>query len=189
MNRQLRRANEKSDKRREREQERQKEQRRQSRVRVTKAKDSAKNSAKASVEDGVKDATQPERSARPAPGMRYPWMAGAYLLFVIMVIAAQALVPQQTDTLSLVIHALFYVILGYFLILWLYRRGVAQALVITVVGGMLLAFGVEGLKLVLPQLGPTEAESTGPNLLFTYLALPGLVLGAWLGRFIFRRSE
>lgn len=175
MNRQLKRANEKSDKRREREQERRKQQRRQSRVRVTKAKTASKDSA-------------PERDARPAPGMRRPGLAGAYLLLVIGVIAAQALVPQQTDVLSLVVHTLFYVILGYFLSLWLYRRGVAQALVLTLAGGVLLAFGVEALKLVLPQLGPPEAGITEPNLLFTALALPGLALGAWLGRFIFRRS-
>lgn len=179
MNRQLKRANEKSDKRREREQERRKQQRRQSRVRVTKAKTASKDSAKDSA---------PERNARPAPGMRRPGLAGAYLLLVIGVIAAQALVPQRTDVLSLVVHTLFYVILGYFLSLWLYRRGVAQALVLALAGGVLLAFGVEALKLVLPQLGPPEAGTTEPNLLFTALALPGLALGAWLGRFIFRRS-
>ena len=187
MNRQLKRANEKSDKRREREQERRKQQRRQSRVRVTKAKTASRESVKDSAKDGAKDGA-PERSARPAPGTRRPGLAGAYLLLVIGVIAAQALVPQQTDVLSLVVHTLFYVILGYFLSLWLYRRGVARALIWTLAGGVLLAFGVEALKLVLPQLGPPEAGTTEPNLLFTALALPGLVLGAWLGRFIFRRS-
>ncbi len=112
--------------------------------------------------------------------MRRPGLAGAYLLLTVGVIAAQALVPQRTDTFSLVIHALFYVILSYFLCLWLYRRGVSQAFMLTLVGGSLLAFGVEGLKLALPQ--------SELNLLFAYLALPGTVLGAWLGQFIFRRS-
>lgn len=171
MNRQLKRANEKSDKRREREQAKRKEQRR--RVRVTKVKDSVKSSAK--------DGAPPEpKDTRPAPGLRRPGLAGAYLLLVVGVIAAQALVPQQTDPFSLVVHTLFYVILGYFLCLWLYRRGIAQAFVIALVGGLLLAFGVEGLKLAAPQ--------SAPNLLFAYLALPGLLLGAWLGRFIFRRN-
>jgi len=178
VNRQLRRANEKSDKRREREQERRKEERRD-RVRVVRAR---KTAAQEEVKERPKD-------DRPAPGMRRPGLAGAYLLLVIGVIAAQALVPQQTDTFSLVIHTLSYVILGYFLCVWLLRRGVAQALAITVAGGLLLAFGVEGLKLVLPPLGPSEAGETGPNLIFAYLALPGLLLGAWLGRSIFRRSR
>lgn len=185
MNRQLKRANEKSDKKRGREQERRKAQRRQSRVRVSKA--APKSSAKDSAKD---DSGTPERSTRPAPGMRRPWITVAYLLFSVMVIIAGAWIPPQTDPFSLVVHTLIYLTLGYFLSIWLYRRGVAQALTITVAGGMLLAFGVEGLKLVLPQLelGPTAAEATGSNLLFTYLALPGLVLGAVLGRFV-RRSE
>jgi len=178
VNRQLRRANEKSDKRREREQERRKEGRRE-RVRVVQAKKTT----------APEDDKAPPKDDRPAPGMRRPGLAGAYLLLVIGVIAAQALVPQQTDTFSLVIHMLFYVILGYFLCLWLLRRGVAQAPVITVAGGLLLAFGVEGLKLVLPQFGPSEAGETGPNLIFAYLALPGLLLGTWLGRSLFQRSR
>lgn len=170
MNRQLKRANEKSDRRREREQARRKEQRRAGRVRVTKAKDTAT----AENKEGKKD-------ARPAPGTRRPGLAGAYLLLVVGVVAAQALVPPQTDPLSLVIHVLFYLILGYFLCLWFYRRGVRQAFAIAIVGGLLLAFGVEGLKVALPQ--------TEPNLLFVYLALPGLLPGAWLGRFVFRRNR
>lgn len=167
MNRQLKRANEKSDKRREREQARRKEQRRAGRVRVTKAKDTA-------IPETKKD-------ERPAPGMRRPGLAGAYLLLTIGVVAAQALVPQETDPFSLAIHVLFYLILGYFLCLWFYRRGVKQAFVIALVGGLLLAFGVEGLKLALPQ--------SEPDLLFAYLALPGLLPGAWLGRFIFQRNR
>jgi hypothetical protein len=170
VNRQLKRANEKSDRRREREQARRKEQRRAGRVRITKAKDTATTENKESRND-----------ARPAPGTRRPGLAGLYLLLVIGVVAAQALVPPQTDPVSLVIHVLFYLILGYFLSLWFYRRGVGQAFIIALVGGLLLAFGVEGLKVALPQ--------TEPNLLFAYLALPGLLPGAWLGRFIFQRSR
>lgn len=175
MNRQLKRANEKSDRRREREQARRKEQRRAGRVRVTKAKDTPKkDTSKAESKDSQKD-------ARPAPGTRRHGLAGVYLLLVVGVVAAQALVPPQTDPFSLVIHVLFYLILGYFLCLWFYRRGVEQAFVIALVGGLLLAFGVEGLKVALPQ--------TEPNLLFAYLALPGLLPGAWLGHFVFQRSR
>ncbi len=183
MNRQLKRANEKSDKKREREQERRKAQRRQSRVRVTQAKTAAKD-----AKDNSKDPGGPERTARPAPGTRRPWITVAYLLLAVTVIIVGAWIPTETDPFSLVVHTLIYLTLGYFLSLWLYRRGTSQALTITVVGGMLLAFGVEGLKLALPQLGLSAAEAATPNLLFTYLALPGLGLGAWLGRAIFRRS-
>lgn len=194
MNRQLKRANEKSDRKREREQERRKAQRRQSRVRVTQAKTAAKDArdnAGDSSKDGGKNGAKkggPERTAHPAPGTRRPWITVAYLLLAVTVILVGAWIPTETDPFSLVVHTLIYLTLGYFLSLWLYRRGTSQALTITVVGGMLLAFGVEGLKLALPQLGLSAAEAATPNLLFTYLALPGLGLGAWLGRAIFRRS-
>ncbi len=191
MNRQLKRANEKSDKRREREQERRKEQRRESRVQAVKAK--RESQPKKDKNGGSNKASSAASRDRPAPGMGNSRFAGAYLVFVIFVIATQALVPQRTDTFSLVIHALFYLILGYFLVLYFYRRGVEQAFVITLAGGLGLALGVEGLKALLPQLGLPQmtappGTSATPNLLFVALAAPGLFLGTWLGRYIFRKS-
>ncbi len=185
MNRQLKRANEKSDKRREREQERRKEQRRETRVRAVQTKRTSQPK-----KDGGSKASPRER---PVPGMGNSRFAGAYLIFVIFVIVTQALVPQRTDVFSLAIHALFYLILGYFLALYFYRRGVEQAFVITLAGGLGLALGVEGLKVLLPQLGLPQmtappGTTSAPNLLFVALAAPGLFLGAWLGRYIFRRG-
>ncbi len=187
MNRQLKRANEKSDKRREREQTRRKEQRRESRVKAVQAKRST--SPKKTEETSGKTSPSKERSV---PGMgRSPWaktLATIYLFFVASVIVSQAFLPRQTDTLSLVVHTSIYLILGYFLVLWLYRRGVAQALAITLAVGLGLAFGVEGLKSLLPQLSAPAGSSSAPNLIFVALAVPGLLLGAFLGRYIFRRS-
>ena len=185
MNRQLKRANEKSDKRREREQQRRKEQRRESRVRAVQTKRAA-SPKKAG-------GTNSSKEAQPVPGLGSSRLNGAYLILVIGVIASQALLPQRTDTFSLVIQAFFYLILSYFLVLWLYRRGVAQAPVVTVVGCLGLALAVEGLKFLLPQLGVPQlpapvGSSSAPNLLFAALAVPGLLLGTWLGRYIFRRS-
>ena len=188
MNRQLKRANEKSDKRREREQERRKTQRRESRVQAVQTK-----RASQPKKDGGGKASSSSPRDRPAPGMGNSRFAGAYLVFVIFVIATQALVPQRTDTFSLVIHALFYLILGYFLVLYFYRRGVEQAFAITLTAGLGLALGVEGLKALLPQLGLPQmtappGTSATPNLLFVALAAPGLFLGTWLGRYIFKKG-
>lgn len=174
MNRQLKRANEKSDKRREREQAKLKAQRQAKRVRVTEAKDAAKQ---ADPSRGQGDPSA--QGGRPERGRLRRFLEDAYLLFAIGVIASQPFLPQRTDTFSLVTHTLFYVILGYFLCLWFLRRGVAQAFPITLAAGLLLAVGVEAAKLLVPQ--------STPEPLFTYLALPGLLLGAWLGRFIFRK--
>lgn len=173
MNRQLKRANEKSDKRREREQAKRKEQRQAKRVRVVEAREAAKQERRS--------APQGEPAAPGGPGRWRRILADAYLLFTISVIASQPFFPQPTNVASLATHALFYVILGYFLCRWLLRRGVAQAFPTTLAAGGLLAIGVEAAKLLVPQ--------STPNLLFIYLALPGLLLGAWLGRAVFRRGN
>lgn len=172
MNRQLRRANEKSDKRREREQERRKTERRAARVVSTPSKTAAGKQSGSDAPD--------KPPSRPAPGTRRQGLSLAYLVLTVGIIIAQAFVPQQTDPFSLVIHALFYVILGYFLCLWLFRRGVAQAFVITLVSGTLLSAAVEVAKLV--------TSPAAPEPLFVYLSLPGLLAGAWLGRFVYQQN-
>ena len=194
MNRQLKRANEKSDKRREREQQRRKELRRESRVRVTQTKRSASKTAQTKEGKAAEGkAAGSSQNERPAPGMGRSIFNTAYLVFTVSVITSQAFVPQQTNTLALVTHVFIYLILGYFFVLWLYRRGVTQALTITLLAGFGLALGVEGLKALLPQLGfpqlpPIEGATAAPNVLYVALAVPGLLVGTWLGRYIYKRS-
>lgn len=186
MNRQLRRANEKSDQRREREQTKRKEQRQASRILrsaqarpvVTRKTDKSKD----------KDKTAPS-AGNPPPGMVRPWVTNIYLLFLVGLILSQAFIPQPTTTTSLIIQVFFYMTLGYFLCLWLYRRGTKQPLIYSIGGGLFLALLVEGLKAVLPPLvAATPGTSTDPNLLLAALALPGLVLGSFLGQYLYRRS-
>ncbi len=180
MNRQLRRANEKSDKRREREQERRKADRRAARV-VSSPSKSSKSSSTDKTSDKTPATTESGgANTRPAPGTRRQGLSLAYLVLVVGLIVAQAFLPQQTDPFSLVVHALIYVILGYFLCLWLSRRGVARAFVFTLVAGVVLAVVVEAAKLV--------TSPAAPEPLFVYLSLPGLLLGTWLGRFVHRQN-
>ncbi len=195
MNRQLKRANEKSDKKREREQERRKELRRTNRVRVAQTKRASPAKTAETKTTGTKkgEGGNSGQNERPAPGMGRSVFNTAYLLFTTTVIVSQAFVPQQTTTLSFVTHVFIYLILGYFFVLWLYRRGVTQALTITLLAGFGLALGVEGLKALLPQLGfpqlpPLEGASSAPNPLYVALAVPGLLAGTWLGRYIYKRS-
>ena len=176
MNRQLKRANEKSDKRRELEQARRKKARRD-RVQVVRAR--AKEEPK----------TAQKSAERPGISRLRRRFANWYLIFVIFFIVTQAFFPQRTDTFALVTHAIFYGILGYFMTLWLYRRGTAPAPFYTVAFGVLLALGVEGLKFLLPGLEATDGiGSTDPNLLFPLLAVPGVVAGAALGYVVYRRD-
>lgn len=179
MNRQLKRANEKSDKRRELEQARRKKARRD-RVQVVRAR----------AKEGPKPAQNAAQSTeRPGISRLRRRFANWYLIFVIFFIVTQAFFPQRTDTFALVTHAIFYGILGYFMTLWLYRRGTAPAPFYTVAFGVLLALGVEGLKFLLPGLEPTDGVgSTDPNLIFPLLAVPGVVAGAGLGYVVYRRN-
>jgi VanZ family protein len=167
VNRQLRRANERSDRRREREQERRKEARRAART-----VPAPRQRAAAAPEAAPK--------TRPAPGTLRQGLSLAYLVLVVGILLAQAFVPQQTDPFSLFVHALFYIIFGYFLALQLFRRGVARAGAVTVLAGALLAALIEAAKLL------TRAGAPEPVLVA--LALPGLVLGAWLGGFVNRQE-
>lgn len=101
-------------------------------------------------------------------------------MLVVGILLAQAFVPQRTDPFSLFVHALFYVIFGYFLALQLFRRGVARAGPVTVVAGLLLAALVEAAKLL--------TGAGAPEAVLVALALPGLLLGAWLGGFVHRQE-
>lgn len=176
MNRQLKRANEKSDKRREQDQARRKKARRE-RVQVVRAR--------------AKEGPKPAQKSAERPGISRlrRRFANWYLIFVVFFIVTQAFFPQRTDTFALVTHALFYGILGYFLTLWLYRRGTARAPLYTAAFGVLLALGVEGLKFLLPGLEPVDGVgSTDPNLIFPLLAVPGVLLGTGLGHVVYRRN-
>ena len=181
MNRQLKRANEKSEVRREREQAKRKAQKQASRI---------LRSARPAQTPKRKASTDKTRSERPKPSVTRPWFVRMYLIFSVVVILLQAVSPPPPGILSFVIYGFFYLTLGYSLCLWLFQRDTERALVYTIGGGVLLALLVEGLKLVIPTPVPATGQLpvvSGPNLLYTVAALPGLVLGAFLARTIHRR--
>ena len=175
MNRQLRRATEKSDKKREKERDKRRGTRRTARQtkQVQTAKPAPKKEKRESLEPrGGKTTEKSKRQQR--------W-AGIYVLMTVVIIALQAILPEQeTDTFSQVIHGMFYLTFGYFLTSWLFRRGTPQAFVVALVAGGALALGVELVKLFRPEV------TADP--LLVYIALPSLLLGALLSRFVYVRT-
>ena len=174
MNRQLRRATEKSDKKREKERDKRRGSRRpaQQTKQVQVAKPAPKKEKRESPQRSAKTAERSTRQQR--------W-AGIYVLMTMVIIALQAVFPEQeTDIFSQVIHGLFYLTFGYFLTSWLFRRGTPQAFIITLVVGSLLALGVELVKFLRPEV------TADP--LLVYIALPSLLLGALLSRFVYVRT-
>ena len=170
MNRQLRRATEKSDKKRDKERDKRRGTRRST---VSTVKNTSKPAQKT-----VKRESAEERNQKASRQQRW---AGIYILMTVLIIGFQAALPEQNmDTFSLVIHGLFYLTFGYFLVSWLSRQRVAQALPISLVAGGLLACGVELVKYYRPEV------SADPLLI--YIALPSLLLGALLGRYVYTRT-
>jgi Flp pilus assembly protein TadB len=179
VNRQLKRANEKSEKRREREQTKRKEQRQANRIlRTARPRPTEKRS----------DSSKPS-APRPTPSVVRPWFIRAYLSFSVLVILLQAVAPSPTNAVSMIVYGFFFLTLGYSLCIWLYRRGTPRALLLTMGAGLLLALLVEGLKFVIPTPSQASAEiAYGPNPLYIAAAMPGLLLGAILGQTIYRRT-
>ena len=171
MNRQLRRATEKSDKKREKERDKRRGSRRASRQQSAKP-------AQKPAEKKVKRESPEQRSEKATRQQRW---AGIYVLMTVVIIALQAVLPEQEmDTFSSVIHGMFYLTFGYFLTSWLFRQRVPQAFAIALATGGLLAGGVELVKFFRPEV------SADPLLI--YIALPSLLLGALLSRFVYVRT-
>jgi hypothetical protein len=189
MNRELRRAQAKQDKKVEREKEERKAARRRriealrSRRAARRAEIRANADKKAAASrEGGDAATTPAKGGGKAGGRgRNPGrFAGALAMATVFFIVLQASVPPQPDdnpTLRSVTGAGFYLLFGYFAILWLMRRETPRPLVVTLAFGFMLTAGVEVAKLMQPEV-PTD-------LLMLLLAVPALVGGAFLGRLVF----
>lgn len=189
MNRELRRAQAKQDKKVEREKEERKAARRR-RIDTLRSRRAARRSeAKANAatkpdpkSGGEGGAKPPQKGGGAAGGRgRNPGrFAGALAMATVFFIVLQGSVapePGDSDLLRSVTGAGFYLLFGYFAILWLMRRDTPRPVVLTLVFGALLTAGVEVAKLFQPEV-PTD-------FLLLALALPGLVAGAFLGRLVY----
>jgi hypothetical protein len=184
MNRQIRRAQAKQDKRADRE----KEERRAARARkiqqfrerraATRAAARERAAARpagrspAAISSGDKSA--PRRAGR---------FSGALMIATIFFIVLQSSVPPEpggSDVLRSVTGAGFFLLFGYFSVLWLMRRGVPKPLRMTWITGAFLLAGVEVAKL-LQAVVPLDP-------LMIALAVPGVVAGSFLGRLVYENA-
>ena len=178
MNRQFRRANEKSDKKREREKTRRK-------VGAYAGRAPAKKERPKSAKPDAKDAktTQGSEAARRRSDFRTSGrftgiMALVTTVLILMGAFFRAPDPDPT-VLTVVSEASLFLFFGYFIALWLLRTNVARALAVTVTSGIVLATVVEGAQFFL--------ETGTPDPLMVLLAAPLVVVGAFLGRFIYQK--
>lgn len=171
MNRQFRRAQEKQDKKQEKEKTRRREERK-SRLRgLRRSRNSGQSKSSAAPDE------KEQRPRGRMPGR----FAGILAAVTVFFITLQGVAPVEEDQglAESLIGAGFYLMLGYFATLWFMRRQVARPLVVTIVGGALLAASVTVTAVV-------QGRSTDP--LALALVLPALIAGALLGRLVFVAS-
>ncbi len=187
MNREIRRAQAKQDKKAERDKEERRAARRRKvdtlRARRTEKRTQIKANAASGKGDGAKS-SKVQASKTKATGGRNPGrfsgvLMGATVFFIVL----QASVPPD-DTGNAVLRSVtgagFYLLFGYFAILWLMRRNTPRPLLMTLISGFMLTAGVEVAKLFQPEV-PTDP-------LMLALVLPGLVGGAYLGRLVYTNT-
>lgn len=183
MNRQLRRAQAKLDEKAEKEKSKKKQARRdridaiRSRRRMPAARATGKATAAAPDlrQVNVKALTPEQR--RKLPGR----FSGALMIATVFFIVLQAAVPSEDSTvLTSLTGAGFFLLFGYFSVLFQLRQGRDNALTMTLVTGAALTLGVLATRFF--------GTTTGLDLNFIILVAvgaAGVVAGAYLGRLVF----
>ncbi|MDZ7706201.1 MAG: hypothetical protein U5L04_17170 [Trueperaceae bacterium] len=172
MNRHIRRAQEKSDKKREQGSNRRRGPR----------KTAPKEKAQAKTKSEKPKAREEQKGSAAAKGAtRAGRFAGFLALATAALIVSQAFVSFESFSLvDYGVIAFSYVLLGYFTSLWLLRRSAENAIAITIMGGILLSFGIELSRLLRPDI------QAYPLLVFA--SAPALLIGVLVARFVYKRS-
>ncbi|MEJ2356539.1 MAG: hypothetical protein P8Y13_00465 [Deinococcales bacterium] len=176
MNRQIRREQAKQDKRVEKERQRKRAARR------ARIQSNRRRGAERKTERKPPAANGGSQKPSAGRGKRTPGrFSGVLMIATVFFIVLQAAVPaKQATTLNSVTGAGFFVLFGYFSVLYLERRGTGRALLMTLISGVLLVVGVTVARFLEPTL-TIDWLQTG-------LAVPGIVAGAYLGRLVFFNS-
>lgn len=185
MNRQLRRAQAKLDQKAERERQQKraaraakvaqlKNERKQRRERIIQ-KDAEKKAQKQAAREKPQFTGPPSKEQlKKLPGRFSGVLMIASLFFIVINSAVP--VPEQT-VLTSITGAGFYLLYGYFSVLFLSRRGMPNGFVLTTITGLLLVAGMIAGRFFMSELDH--------DWLMMGLAAPGVVLGAYLGKLVF----
>ena len=119
------------------------------------------------------------------PNNRFTGILGLLTaFFIIMQSASRELVEKlltSATPVDYVFHALSFLLFGYFVNLWLSRRGTVNALPICLIFGVALLAGVE--------IGKWFNFRFAPDPILIGLAAVGLIAGLVLSRLVFKMSE
>ncbi len=185
MNRQLRRAQAKLDEKAEKEKDKKRQARRQ-RIDSIRAKRRTKPGSKPTGKSAgeaapdlkkvnVKSLTKEQQ--RKLPGR----FSGALMIATVFFIVLQAAVPPEESTVATSLTgAGFFLLFGYFSVLFQLRQGRDNALTMTLITGLALCLGVLATRF----FGPNAGLDVNFGILLAAGAA-GVVGGAYLGRLVF----
>ncbi len=187
MNRQLRRAQAKLDDKAAKEKDRKRQERRArlAALRAQRGARSSKSGAKAGSKagDAAPDLkTVNVKSLTPEQRKRLPGrFSGALMIATVFFIVLQAAVPPTESTIGTSLTgAGFYLLFGYFSVLFQLRQGRDNALTFTLITGLALTLGMLATRL----FGPNAGFDLN-FLLLVGVGAVGVVAGAYLGRLVF----
>ncbi len=177
MNRQLRRAQEKSDEKAEKDKQKAKQARVEKRQRRIVKRQEQREKRK---EEGSEAKPKVIKDPKRLPGRFSSILAIMTLGFIVL----QAVIPvadSQNPTFALVIQVIYYLLFSYFLYLWLARSQFKQALYLTVGVGVAVTLGLIGLQLALPNVTP--------DFQMMPLGIAAVIIGTLLGQLVFNRGS
>lgn len=179
MNRQVRRAEEKKERRQEREKEKAKAERqarRRERAAARKAAPAKRDAERDDEKAGEAAAGDRARRRGSDPGR----FSGALMTATVFFIVLQAVTPSDGTLATQAVAASFYLLFGYFAVLWMFRRGTPRPIAIAVGIGAVLWIGTGLSQWLQPGLEPAPVMLA--------LIPPLLVAGAFLGRVVYRNA-
>lgn len=171
MNRQVRRAEKKKELKAEKDKAKAKAERRARRDQRLQARKRPRG------EEGAKPAEAGGQGPRQSNPGRF---SAALMAATVFFISLQAVAPTDGSMPSQVVSASFYLLFGYFAVLWMMRRGAQYALAVAIGAGALMAVVTLISQLFQPGLEPLP--------IMLGLTVPLTVAGAFLGRLVWNRA-
>lgn len=180
MNRQIRRVEEKKERKQEEKKRKAREERKEKRRgRAQRRQANARKHREAKARgdeapqpsDGGK-AQGAKAGRRGGPGR----FSGALMIATVFFISLQAVTPTDGTLINQIVSASFYLLFGYFAVLWMMRRDASRPILLALAGGLTLAVATSVARLLQPEL---MLET-----LTLALIPPLLAAGAWLGRVV-----
>jgi Flp pilus assembly protein TadB len=179
MNRQIRRVEEKKERKAEEKKAKAKAERQKRKRERSEQRKRASSEKKPAQEGSGGDAKAP--TARPGPRKSNPGrFSGALTAATVFFIALQAVAPTDGTVPSQIVSASFYLLFGYFSVLWMMRRGSPRAIQVAVIAAALMGVVTFLSQWLQPALQPAP--------IMLALILPLAVAGAYLGRLVWNRA-